>query len=166
MSSIGSLDGTMDMMQLVSLLMIPALREAQDDDADKNKNDLIVYTLEMLLHDVTGHCRPKPLTESFLKKILQAYGEEELAENEDLIQQMLEQAGASNGQRVLLDAKTFLKALTADVQQFDTGNKDKLSTNFDDALYGETRLYNNHTSNGARRGRRRRRFVGPKSKKV
>jgi hypothetical protein len=47
---------------------------------------------------------------------------------------------------VLLDAKTFLKALTADVQQFDTGNKDKLSTNFDDALYGETRMHNNQAT--------------------
>lgn len=147
MSSIGSYDGTMDMMQLVSLLMIPVLREAQDDDA--NYKNLIVYTLQMLLHDVTGHRRPQPLTESFLKKILQAYGEEALAENENLVKQMLEHAGASNGRQVSLDAKTFLKALTADVQQFDTGNKDKLSTNFDDALYGESRLHHNHmTDNG------------------
>jgi hypothetical protein len=62
MSGIGSYDGTMDMMQLVLLLMIPVLREAQDDEEGsdspdrKNENDLIVCTVEMLLHDATESC--------------------------------------------------------------------------------------------------------------
>ena len=138
LSGLGSTDGFMDMMQLVSLLLIPKLREEQESRKQDSKtdedNDLLLYTVEMLLHDVTGNRQPKPLTETLIRQIFQAYGETALSENDELVSRMMKQAGATNGERVLLDAKTFCQALTSDLQDFNVENKDKLSTNFDDVM--------------------------------
>jgi hypothetical protein len=51
---------------------------------------------------------------------------------------MLAQAGKESNHQLLLDTDTFCKALTNDVQQYDLRNKERLSTNFDDALFGES----------------------------
>jgi len=145
LSGLGSDDGYMDMMQLVSLLLIPVLREEQerrqqDVRMENGDADLLEYTLEMMLHDVTGSRMPKRLTRTLIKQILQAYGETALSEDDDLVQQMLEHAGASSSQDgVLLDVKAFCRALTSDVQEFDVENKDKLSTNFDDVMFSTNR---------------------------
>lgn len=135
LSGIGSTDGYMDMMQLVSLLLIPTLREQQEGRSPDD--DLLTYTLEMMLHDVTGSRAPKPLTKTLVKQILQAYGEEALAEDDELVEEMLEQAGKQSRQDragLLLNTETFCRALTHDVQQFDIDNKNKISTSFDDVF--------------------------------
>jgi len=147
LSGLGSNDGYMDMMQLVSLLLIPVLREdqvrrQQDVRMENGDPDFLAYALEMMLHDVTGSRAPKRLTRTLIKQILQAYGETALSEDDGLVQQMLEQAGASSSQdRVLLNLTSFCRALTSDVQGFDVGNKDKLSTNFDDVLFSDVQEY-------------------------
>jgi hypothetical protein len=138
LDGLGGTGGYMDMMQLVSLLMVPVLRQEQHDrefagNESQNENDLLLFTIEMLLHDVTGSRQPKLLTKTLLRQILCAYGEDALAEDDELINQMMKQSGALHN-RVLLDASTFLKALTADVQDFDVNNKDKLTTFFDDIM--------------------------------
>lgn len=145
LTDLGSTDGFMDMMQLVSLLMIPVLREQQEERLnaendsvhnlyDSQKDDLLMYTVEMLLHDVTGSRQPKALTATLIRQILQGYGEEALAQNEDLVKAMLEQAGDGHHRRVILDSRTFCRALTADVQEFDVHSKNKMSTNYDDVM--------------------------------
>ena len=140
LSGLGSNDGYMDMMQLVSLLLIPILREEQENRQQQNTvkedndDDLLEYTLQMMLHDVTGSRAPKPLTRTLVKQILQAYGETKLSENEELVRQMLQQAGASSNRRVLLDTDTFCRALTEDVQEYNVENKNKLTTNFEDVM--------------------------------
>jgi hypothetical protein len=141
LSGLGSTDGYMDMMQLVSLLLIPTLREQQEqykNGEEDGHTDILKYTLEMMLHDVTGSRAPKPLTKTLVKQILQAYGESELSENDEVVREMLAQAGNKSNHRLLLDTDTFCKALTNDVQQYDLKNKERLSTNFDDALLGES----------------------------
>lgn len=145
----------MDMMQLVSLLLIPTLREQQEHRSEENENDLLKYSLEMMLHDVTGSRAPKPLTKTLVKQILQAYGETGLSEDEELIREMLKQAGrkAYSHDPVLLNAETFCRALTGDVQNFSTENKDKLSTNLDDALFSETTPKNTDKEKSARSSR-------------
>lgn len=141
LSGIGSTDGTMDMMQLVSLLLIPMLREEQEvreqlleASAKGDSTDLLEFVVEMMLHDVTGSRQPKPLTKTLIKQIFQAYGETALSGDDELATEMMKQAGAGNGKRVLLDAKTFCRALTSDVQAFDVESKDKLSTNYNDVM--------------------------------
>jgi hypothetical protein len=63
LSGVGSKDGYLDMMQLVSLLMIPKLREEQEHRKEgAGTDDVLGYTLEMMLHDVTGSHEPKRLT--------------------------------------------------------------------------------------------------------
>jgi hypothetical protein len=140
----------MDMMQLVSLLLIPTLREQQEQykkGAEDGQTDLLKYTLEMMLHDVTGSRAPKPLTKTLVKQILQAYGESELSENDEVVREMLAQAGKESNQQLLLDTDTFCKALTNDVELYDLKNKERLSTYFDDALFGESgRLTNEKDS--------------------
>ena len=160
LSGLGSTDGHMDMIQLISLLLIPILCQEQEhrkqDSNRNNDNDLLVYMVEMMLHDVTGSRAPKPLTRTLIKQILQAYGETALCKNDELVQQMLDQAGASIGERVLLDAKTFSRVLTQDVQAFNVENKDKLSTNFDDAMFGDSKtVEETETHNKSRLERRK-----------
>jgi hypothetical protein len=124
----------MDMMQLVSLLMIPKLREEQEH-RKAGHDDLLGYTLEMMLHDVTGSREPKRLNRTLVKQIFQAYGETELAENDVLVEEMLQQAGALDPEtRVMLDPDTFCRALTRDVQGYCVETRDKLSTNYQDAF--------------------------------
>ena len=140
LSGLGSTDGYMDMMQLVSLLLIPTLREQQEQHhgQEDSDTDLLKYTLEMMLHDVTGSRAPKPLTKTLVKQILQAYGETELSENDEVVREMLAQAGKQSNRKLLLDTDTFCKVLTKDLQHYNLESKEPLSTNFDDALYGKS----------------------------
>jgi hypothetical protein len=102
------------------------------------QDDLIVYTLEMMLHDVTGSREPKRLTRMLVKQIFKAYGETELAENDELVEEMLQQAGALDSEsRVMLDPDTFCRALTHDVQGYRVETKGKLSTNYQDAFMSD-----------------------------
>jgi hypothetical protein len=50
---------------------------------------------------------------------LHAYGESELLENDEVVREMLVQAGNESNQQVLLDTDTFCKALTNDVELYD-----------------------------------------------
>jgi hypothetical protein len=48
----------------------------------------------MILPDVTGSLEPPELTVSLIRDILLAYGEEEMSEDQGLLREMLEIAGA------------------------------------------------------------------------
>ncbi|CAB9521768.1 unknown protein [Seminavis robusta] len=111
-------DDMVDLMELVALLLLPTIQKAaqhlvcsQQDDTDDDEHcqgevvpapkEMLNYVLKMILHDVTGSSQPKRLTPELVQKILIAYGENDLAEETQLVQEMVNVAtttsiGSSN----------------------------------------------------------------------
>ena len=103
-------------------------------------SDLIPFVLQMVLKDTTGCSEPKPLTVGLLQKIFRFYGEEEIAENKVLLEEMISLAftlGRDEEDGIgppMFDAKTFAHCLTSDVSQYNAKAEETLSTNFDDVF--------------------------------
>ena len=98
---------------------------------------------------MTGSHAPKELTPELIKRILAAYGEHSLANNDELISEMLDGATGKAcifdpaksdqskedkeaGHKPMLDVKTFAEALTYDIKLYDIRNEVRDSTNLDD----------------------------------
>mmetsp|Transcript_21580 Transcript_21580/g.38070 ORF Transcript_21580/g.38070 Transcript_21580/m.38070 type:complete len:1026 (-) Transcript_21580:193-3270(-) len=104
--------------------------------------DLIGFVLNMILADVTGDDEPKPMTVDLLKKIFVFYGEHDVAENENLLKEMIsvascmknadEEEGADADPT--LNQFTFAHCLTDDVRRYDVKSENSLSTNFSDVF--------------------------------
>ena len=103
-------------------------------------SDLIPFVLQMVLKDSTGCSEPKPLTVGLLRAIFRFYGEEEIAENNVLLEEMVslaftlrrdEEHGA---EPPLFDAVAFAHCLTSDVSQYNPKAEGLLTTNFDDVF--------------------------------
>lgn len=123
--------------------------EAKDDGIIPSPPGMIDFVLKMILHDVTGDRKPKQLTKDLIKRILVSHGENALADNDELVDEMYDAAtsfdavpkeeGATattndteNTPAVMLDAETFATALTQDIQLYDIRNETRLTTNFAD----------------------------------
>jgi len=178
----------LDLMQIVALLIIPTLRKAvesmngndnNNENASGENNDNIIsrrelvgtppgmidYVLKMILHDATGSSTPQRLDINLLKQIFTAYGEVEIAGNEELLQEMVECAtpggiicppsekesvteSTTASSSLLLDETTFARALTSDVQQYDIKNEIRQTTYYQDVFGIESvnPFHENHNS--------------------
>lgn len=141
-------DDTLDLMEVVAMLTIPTLRKAAaSNDGDdelkegliKPRAGLIDFVLQMMLHDCTGASsssnEPKKLTKTLIKRLLRSYDEHELAENDEVIEEML--LAASTGDETsegFFDGTMFARALTQDVQMYSLANEVRLSTFHDDVF--------------------------------
>jgi hypothetical protein len=94
---------------------------------------------------VTGSVEPKCLDAALVKDILRGYGEMALAQDEELVNEMVSvaQRGCStinthgddeaNKSKLLLDTNAFIEALTFDVvRKYDPAREDRISSNFQD----------------------------------
>jgi hypothetical protein len=134
----------LDLMEIVALLIIPTLLKARlqasgedlPDGVIKTPPGLISYVLKMILHDTTGSSSSKPLNADLLKSILTAYGEEDLANNNELIESMLQ---ATDG-APFLNAEAFADALTSDVRIYDISNEVRLTTLYEDVFVSQREL--------------------------
>lgn len=132
-----------------------------DDDVDPNTvNDLIqkgeTHTrklimpespdlIDILLSEILIQCgvmtsdtpsssRPRPVINSALiKKILHSYGEEDLANDDELIENMV-QTATGGREDVPLNSSSFLRGLTKDVSILDVDKEMQVSTHFDDVF--------------------------------
>lgn len=109
-------------------------------------DDLIENILRMMLHDATGDPNPRPLTKELLRQILSFYGECEIADDDQLLVEML-MAAANNastnsdnasadieGEPIIFDQHAFARALTHDVQQYDIDYENRSTTNYYDVF--------------------------------
>lgn len=102
--------------------------------------DLINLVLSMILRDVTGDDKPKPMTKELLKEIFVFYGEHDVSEDDRLLEEMILVAskmqivpeGESTKAEPILDAFTFAHCLTMDVRAYNPKTEGRLSTNFHD----------------------------------
>eukprot|EP00578_Thalassiosira_sp_NH16_P024367 CAMPEP_0181084446 /NCGR_PEP_ID=MMETSP1071-20121207/4699_1 /TAXON_ID=35127 /ORGANISM="Thalassiosira sp., Strain NH16" /LENGTH=989 /DNA_ID=CAMNT_0023166179 /DNA_START=39 /DNA_END=3004 /DNA_ORIENTATION=- len=106
-------------------------------------SDLIEFVLKMILTDVTGDDKPKPMTKDLLRKIFAFYQEHDVVEDEALLDEMISVASKMNmdddekGTVPMLDKFTFAHCLTDDVRKYDVSNERKCSTNFSDVFQDE-----------------------------
>lgn len=134
-------DDTIDLMEIVATLLIPTLLKATAEDVPKEcvapRGNLIRFVLDMILHDLCGTTEPPELTTDLIKKILTMYGESELAENEELLLEMLESAQSNDGGKVL-DENTFISGLTSDIQLYDPVCEIRQTTNAEDVFLAKS----------------------------
>lgn len=157
----------LDLMEMVAILLIPVLLKATcrqrgheleaDTTADTPPANLIDFVREMIVFDVVGETEissatPPELTVDLLQKIFEAYGEEELARDEKLLQSMIVHAQGvdmeadvadkstthtGGGAPNLFDMDTFAAALTNDVTLFNIHNETRASNVYMDVFEGE-----------------------------
>lgn len=104
-------------MEFVALLLIPTF--AQEEFIDDDQNDLLSYMIRVIRKDALDiqydDNSPIELSVTILKRIFRAFGEDELANRNDLLEHMVA-AAASDGTKVpLLDANTLGRVMTGDL---------------------------------------------------
>ena len=115
---------------------------------------LLETSLQIILHDVTGKylqdtttssCTmtpPQELSPEFVREMLTVYGEMEMANDDNLIQEMINHArptstttGTTTGTDALpFNVSSFAEALTKDVKLYDIANEAKISTSIQDVF--------------------------------
>ena len=106
---------------------------------------LFKFVLNMILKDVTGDSEPKPITKELLRDIFLFYDEADVAEDDNLLEEMVLVACSGiggNGDRVegcenggvLLDEHAFAYCLTNDIRLYDIDSEKKLSTTYFDVF--------------------------------
>lgn len=105
--------------------------------------DLFDFASKVILHDITGDSKSKLLTIDLIKDMLIMYGEYDIANNEELLQEMLKCATKGSlkdenqnpEEEVAIFNGTMLsRAATFDVQQYDLSNENKMTTLYDDVF--------------------------------
>ena len=109
----------------------PKANEEIDDDIS-----IFEHVLSQILEDCTMDSSPKALSADLVKDILRGYGEDALAEDQDLVNEMVEAATTEksiSGETQMLHLYAFIDALTSDVaRQYDPGRDTRHSTNLQD----------------------------------
>ena len=115
-------------------------------DKLKPENPNIVKDmLSIILFEATGCADSAKLNAQLLKDIFYSFGEDDLAEDDKLIQDMIIAAGGNvdgtGDDDVILNTDTFIRALTADVDKYDEMNEIKLTTFFQDVFGVDNQSY-------------------------
>mmetsp|Transcript_24281 Transcript_24281/g.45209 ORF Transcript_24281/g.45209 Transcript_24281/m.45209 type:complete len:1056 (+) Transcript_24281:78-3245(+) len=151
MSGLGGGDSEeeiVDLMEVVSLLLIPTILKCSRVETDKKsplsgplpegvlppEPDLMKRILKMILEDVTGDAIPKRLDKELIARIFEAFGEMDLSRDEELHEKMIEAANPSGCKNPVLDLEAFANGLVQDIQEYDLKNEIRSTTNFDDVL--------------------------------
>jgi len=93
---------------------------------------MVTDVLNIILADVFGSCKPhQRLTKKLLRKIFSTYGELDLIDDDDLLEEMIN-AASDGDPNCLLNTETFARALTNDLDLYDVNAETRLSTNFED----------------------------------
>ena len=108
--------------------------------------DIVQDMLSIILFEATGCADNAKLDAELLKDIFHSFGEDELAEDEKLIEDMIVAArgGISDDtgdDGIVLNTDTFLHALTADVDKYDAINETRLTTYFQDVFGVDNQSY-------------------------
>jgi len=127
---------------------VPLEAKAQTEANVKNKvgvtsdeflqppDGLLQFVVGMILHDATGSMQPAVLDKKLLSFILKAYGEVDLSEDDDLLEEMVLCAVGPGG---VLDVQSFARALTHDVQLYDLSKESTQTSRLSDAMASLTK---------------------------
>jgi hypothetical protein len=137
-----------DLMEVVCILLIPTILKAARLETDENspiskelpkgvvppEPELIKKVLTMMLEDVTGDAKPKPLNERLVSSLFEAYGEMELSRDESLHKAMVQAANSTGKANAKLDLNAFASGLVNDIEEYDLKNETRTTSNMDDVL--------------------------------
>lgn len=127
-----------DIVELVTILVIPQLKKAADSGDDMDIQQLFGQVLKMILSDVYGseNREPPQLDHETMALILETYGEVDVPPQ--VIDEMLASAGVLRGGETegVLDVDTLVKAATSDLSRYNNEWSDKFTTHYDDVFYG------------------------------
>lgn len=91
---------------------------------------IISDVLYIILKNATkSDAKSQPLTRNLLRRIFMYYGEHDLLQDDQFIDEMIAAAGGRE-----LNAETFLHALTNDVQLYDVMNESRFQTHYEDVF--------------------------------
>jgi len=147
----------LDLMELVAVLFIPTFIKASlqlngkalPQDVTRAPSGMLDYVLKMILHDTTGTSSPKPLSVELLKRIFISYGEVGLANDSVLLREMVEHAASvadnddetdMDNRSLMLDTRTFARALANDLNLYDIRNEVRLTTSYEDVFLNKDAL--------------------------
>ena len=144
----------MDLISLVGMLFLPSFAKlAAPEDQILNLetvcSQIVKKVVDIILHDVTGDTDPKPLTISLVRKIFTNYGEEAVAQDDDLMQEIFSAATGGN-KHEFLDEKSFLSALSHDLDSYDIHAEVTPTTNMSD-VFGNCCDFNDRYVNKLKR---------------
>lgn len=167
-------DDCLDLTQVLALLLVPLLMKAEQSLVElqqRNANaqtpsrnrivafvngdhragddrwpetDLIDSVFRTMMHDATGDPSPRPLSRDLVRQVLNFYGEEECADDDRLVREMVAAANDRvengsedvDGEPILFDEHSFARALTHDVKRhYDIDFENRMTTNYWDALH-------------------------------
>lgn len=120
-------EAVFDIAELTSILMISHLRKVA---ASKDCENNFQKVLNLILTDVTGSASTQILDRHLLKKILNKYGEGDT--DPDVINEMLQAAGISDGMDQEFGYEILVRATTGDIQQVYNEWENSRSTHYDD----------------------------------
>ena len=99
---------------------------------NKYNRSLFQYVLQMIVADTVGESSySPPITVELLRNIFLFYGEKDVASDTNLLEGMVELA-LTAGEN--LDAAVFAHCCTSDVELYDVGWENKLTTNYNDVF--------------------------------
>lgn len=101
-----------------------------------SKGQVIQHVLNIILADSTGSTEPRSVTKELIQTIFARYGELELIQDDQLIEDMILDVTGGDPETVL-DATTFSRALCNDVMLYDVKKEARVTTFFDD-VFGES----------------------------
>ena len=109
--------------------------------------NILKDALALMLEDCTGDATPKTLDENLVRDMLCGYGEVALAQDDELVREMvavakhtLDSSQSQDPGDALLDFDAFVAALTSDVsRQYDPVRETRRSTNFEDVWFHSIR---------------------------
>jgi hypothetical protein len=100
-----------------------------------SKGAVTKRVLNIILADSIGSTEPQPVTKELITTIFSRYGEAELVENEEFIEEMMNDISGGDPD-ALLDVESFTRALTSDIMLYDIDNENQMSTLYED-VFGE-----------------------------
>ena len=134
-----------DLMELTAMIIIPLLVKAAAVTKGKflppnvlpTPDNVLETGVSIILHDVTGsEDKSQLLTPEFLKQMLTIYGETGMAQDDKLIQEMMQMAsGGSHNVPLDFNALTFAEGLTKDVELYNIDNEVRKSTSVQDVFH-------------------------------
>lgn len=125
-----------DIVEIVSILLIPYLKELASSDDELQRSQLLGKILNMVKLDVfqTESVTPT-LNRDTMIAILEEYGEVDVPPQ--VIDEMLKAAGVQDEEAdVKLDIDTLSRALTSDLDHYNMRWTDRNSTHYDDIFHG------------------------------
>lgn len=132
-------EGKLDLMEFVTLLLIPSLRLSDNEELFKYIISMIIHDSLDKEHNSEDEQAAIELTKETLRSVFVSLGEDGIAAEDELLESMITAASADGSETApVLDAATFARALTHDLDAYDSNNPSEVRTNFCDIMEADT----------------------------